>query len=57
MGTSDTYRNTLMQACAIVGDEVEVARRLGISIADLVFYLSGGARPGCGFSEGRRHRP
>jgi hypothetical protein len=39
MGTSQTYRSTLLYACVLVGGEEELARRLGVTVEEIVTWL------------------
>jgi hypothetical protein len=39
MGISSTYRSTLLYACVLVGDEQELARRLGVTTEEVVCWL------------------
>ena len=44
MGTRETYRNTLAQACLALGDENALAKKLGLSMEQLLPYLMGTSR-------------
>lgn len=44
MGTPRTPQKVLAQALAVVGDEAELARRLGVPMMSLVAWLLGEAR-------------
>jgi len=39
MGISRTYRSTLLYACVLVGDEEELARRLGVTTDEVICWL------------------
>jgi len=41
VSTRETYRNALLQALTIVGNERELATRLGVSVPQLENWLSG----------------
>jgi hypothetical protein len=41
MGTRETYQKTLVQACAVAGDEGVLAKKLRIPVSVLVDYLLG----------------
>jgi hypothetical protein len=41
VGTRETYHNTLLRACILVGDETHLAQRLHVPVPTLVQYLLG----------------
>jgi hypothetical protein len=43
VGTRETYRNVLVQACIVAGDETALANRLEVPVGAVVDWLSGDA--------------
>jgi hypothetical protein len=41
MGSRDTYHKTLVRACIVAGDEVELAKQLDVPVDVLVTWLLG----------------
>jgi len=41
LGTRERYRNTVMQACRVAGDEVTLAGLLNVPVSVLVTYMLG----------------
>ena len=39
MGISGTYRSTLLYACVLVGNEEELAKRLGVTTEEVIAWL------------------
>jgi hypothetical protein len=45
MGTRDTYHRTVLQACALAGDEVALARLLRAPVSLVVDWILGDVSP------------
>jgi hypothetical protein len=41
MGTRDTYHRTLVRACIVAGDEVELSKQLDLPVDVLITWLLG----------------